>query len=96
MTAEQHIAFIYSIGAIGGVTGFAVWRIVEALFELRWTWDSVQRDRSQAECVALAAASVPAPQRAAAQAAVHRLASAPGPARGERAGPGVGERQGAA
>lgn len=94
MTAEQHIAFIYSIGAIGGVTGFAVWRIVEALFELRWTWDSVQRDRSHAECVALAVASVPAPQRAAAQSSVLRLASAPGPARGERAGPGVGERHG--
>ena len=96
MTAEQHIAFIYSIGAIGGVTGFAVWRIVEALFELRWTWDSVQRDRSQAECVALAVASVPAAQRAAAHSAMQRLSTAPGPARDERAGPGVGERLGSA
>lgn len=96
MTAEQHIAFIFCIGAIGGVTGFAVWRIVEALFELRWTWDSIRRDQSQAECVACAVASLPVSQRAAAQAAMLRLSSASGPARDERAGPGVGERLGSA
>lgn len=93
MTAEQYIAFIFSIGAIGGVTGFAVWRIVEALFELHWLRDSAQREQSQAECVALAVASLPAAQRAAAHCALQRLSTAPGPARGQRAGPGVGERQ---
>lgn len=96
MTAEQQIAFIFSIGAIGGVTGFAVWRIVEALFELHWLRDSAQREQSQAECVALAVASLPDPQRFAAHCALQRLSAAPGPARGERAGPGVGERHGVA
>lgn len=96
MSHESFIGFVFLVGAIGGVTGFAVWRIVEALFELRWTWDSARRDQSQAECVALAVASAPAAQRAAAHSAMQRLSTAPGPARGERAGPGVGERQGAA
>jgi len=93
---ESFIGFVFLVGAIGGVTGFAVWRIVEALFDLLWLRDSLQRDRSQAECVALAVASVPAAQRAAAHSAMQRLSTAPGPARDERAGPGVGERQGAA
>jgi hypothetical protein len=91
---ESLIGFVFLVGAIGGVTGFAVWRIVEALFELHWLRDSLQRDRSQAECVALAVASVPAVNRAAAHAAMQRLSTAPGPARGERAGPGVVGRHG--
>lgn len=94
MAPEQHIAFILAVGFLGGVFGFGVWRIAEALVDLRGMRNSLQRDQRQAEVVAAAVASVPAAQRSAALAAMQRHQVAPGPARDERAGPGEAGWQG--